>query len=230
MASPSAPSGHRTPSAATVAALLILTTGTGMVDAVSYLGLGHVFVANMTGNVVFLGFAAHPGSGLSALLAIVALVAFAAGAAAGGAAGHRMAGRRWWPGAVVAVQAVLLAAVAAAVLAGLRTDTAGRPWIVAGLALAFGVQNATARRMAVPDLTTTVLTLTVTGLSSDARALGGPGARPLRRSAAIAAMLAGAAVGALLLLISVPVTIGLAAACVLSAAVLLLRPQNPSVT
>ena len=37
--------------------LMLLTTVTGLVDAVSYLALNHVFVANMTGNVVFLGFA-----------------------------------------------------------------------------------------------------------------------------------------------------------------------------
>ena len=37
--------------------LLALTLVTGLVDAASYVNLGHVFVANMTGNVVFLGFA-----------------------------------------------------------------------------------------------------------------------------------------------------------------------------
>ena len=37
--------------------LVGLTVVTGLVDAFSYLSLGHVFVANMTGNVVFLGFA-----------------------------------------------------------------------------------------------------------------------------------------------------------------------------
>jgi uncharacterized membrane protein YoaK (UPF0700 family) len=42
----------------TVAALLGLTVVTGLVDAVSYLRLGRVFVANMTGNVVFLGLSA----------------------------------------------------------------------------------------------------------------------------------------------------------------------------
>jgi hypothetical protein len=35
------------------AMLLTLTVVTGVVDAASYLSLGHVFVANMTGNVVF---------------------------------------------------------------------------------------------------------------------------------------------------------------------------------
>lgn len=43
-----------------------LTLLTGLVDAVSYLELGHVFVANMTGNVVFLGFTIAGAGGLAA--------------------------------------------------------------------------------------------------------------------------------------------------------------------
>lgn len=46
--------------------LVALTLATGLVDAVSFLGLGQVFVANQTGNVVFLAFALAGASGLSA--------------------------------------------------------------------------------------------------------------------------------------------------------------------
>lgn len=53
--------------------LLLLTVVTGLVDAASYLKLGHVFVANMTGNVVFLGFAIAGASGLSIWASLVAL-------------------------------------------------------------------------------------------------------------------------------------------------------------
>ncbi|TMM43081.1 MAG: DUF1275 domain-containing protein, partial [Actinobacteria bacterium] len=60
----------------TVAALLTLTAVTGLVDAVSYLRLGHVFVANMTGNVVFLGFTADPHSGLSLAASLTAIGGF----------------------------------------------------------------------------------------------------------------------------------------------------------
>ena len=67
----------------TVAALLTLTVVTGLVDAVSYLRLGRVFVANMTGNVVFLGFSADPRSGLSAAASVIAIAGFVAGAFAG---------------------------------------------------------------------------------------------------------------------------------------------------
>jgi hypothetical protein len=114
----------------TVAVLLALTVVTGLVDAVSYLRLGHVFVANMTGNVVFLGFSANPHSGLSAVASAVAIVAFALGALAGGpgAKPHRRLGSiaamlagaaagatilRWSPVAVIVIAAALTAAVAA---------------------------------------------------------------------------------------------------------------------
>ena len=40
--------------------------------------------------------------------------------------------------------------------------------LISLLGAAMGAQNAIARRIAVPDLTTTVLTLTVTGLVADA--------------------------------------------------------------
>jgi hypothetical protein len=42
-------------------ALLVLTFTTGLVDAVSFLGLGHVFTTNMIGNIVLLGGAPRRG-------------------------------------------------------------------------------------------------------------------------------------------------------------------------
>src|SRR6201985_4032231 len=60
--------------------LVTMTVVTGLVDAFSYLVLGHVFVANMTGNVVFLGFAVAGAQGFSIAASLVAMVAFAAGA------------------------------------------------------------------------------------------------------------------------------------------------------
>jgi uncharacterized membrane protein YoaK (UPF0700 family) len=67
------------------ALLLILTGVTGLVDAVSYLKLGHVFVANMTGNVVFLGFAVADAADFTISASLIAIAAFMAGALAGGA-------------------------------------------------------------------------------------------------------------------------------------------------
>jgi uncharacterized membrane protein YoaK (UPF0700 family) len=72
--------------------------------------------------------------------------------------------------------------------------------LIALLAVAMGAQNATARRLAVPDLTTTVLTLTITGISADSRVVHGPASRVGRRGLAVAAMFVGALVGSILVL------------------------------
>src|SRR5207247_10383288 len=71
-------------------ALLVPTVTTGLIDAVSYLALGHVFTANMTGNVVFLAFAVAGAPGLSIPRSAVSLGAFLAGAVAGGRLAARL--------------------------------------------------------------------------------------------------------------------------------------------
>ena len=63
--------------------LVGMTVVTGLVDAFSYLLLGHVFVANMTGNVVFLGFAVVGAQGFSIAASLVALVSFGRGRSSG---------------------------------------------------------------------------------------------------------------------------------------------------
>ena len=215
-----------------MAALLTLTFVTGLVDAVSYLRLGRVFVANMTGNAVFLGFSVDPHSGLSAAAPAIAIAGFAAGAFAGGRAAHRMAtvsaGR--WLATAVAAEALIIGAVA--VLAGtgvLGYAGDGRFATIAVLAAALGIQNSTVRHLGTPDLTTTVLTLTLTGLAADSTLAGGPGARPHRRLGSVAAMLAGAAVGAGILQWSPTAVIALAAVLVAGVAGALVT-ANPQAT
>src|SRR2546428_1053640 len=84
--------------------LLVLTVTTGLIDAVSVLGLGRVFTANMTGNVVFLGFALARVPGFSLVRSLAALAAFLAGAVIGGRLAIRLEGlRRRWPAAVAGV-------------------------------------------------------------------------------------------------------------------------------
>ena len=77
--------------------LVTLTFVTGLVDAFSYLALGHVFVANMTGNVVFLGFALAGARGFSVTASLVALAAFWCGALAGGRIGSMLGNHRGPP-------------------------------------------------------------------------------------------------------------------------------------
>src|SRR5262245_13265838 len=78
--------------------MLALSATTGIVDAVSVLGLGKVFTANMTGNVVFLGMAVAGAPGFVPLLYVWAIVTFMTGAVVGGRVGKRTQGRplgRW---------------------------------------------------------------------------------------------------------------------------------------
>jgi uncharacterized membrane protein YoaK (UPF0700 family) len=179
--------------------LVLLTVITGLVDAVSYLALGHVFVANMTGNVVFLGFAVVDAEDFSVPASLTAIAAFLAGALAGGRLGGSHGGHRGRLfGATLLIEALLVALALALVLAAITPAPVERYLIIAALSLAMGLQNAAARRLAVPDLTTTVLTLTLTGFAADSSLAGGGNPRPGRRMIATAAT--GAAVGALLVL------------------------------
>jgi uncharacterized membrane protein YoaK (UPF0700 family) len=195
--------------------MVALTLLTGLVDAVSYLRLGHVFVANMTGNVVFLGFALAGAGGLSVGASLAALASFLLGAFAGGWLGARNAEHRGrlLRAATVAQAALILVALVLALLAGEPLAEGARYSLIVALALAMGVQNAAALRIAIPELTTTVLTRTLTGLASQARAVGGSGSHAGRRSVAVAAMLVGALGGGLMTLhVSVAATLALALA------------------
>ncbi|MBA2950524.1 YoaK family protein [Streptomyces himalayensis] len=193
--------------------MLTLTVVTGLVDAVSYLSLGHVFVANMTGNVVFLGFALAGAEGLSALASVVSMAAFLAGAWAGGRFGTRFAAHRGrLLTTTTALEAVLVAAavITAAASHG-EVNTTVQYTLIVLLGLAMGLQNAVARRLGVPDLTTTVLTLTLTGLAADSTPAGGAAPRPGRRILSVLAMFLGALAGAALLLhAELALTLGLA--------------------
>jgi uncharacterized membrane protein YoaK (UPF0700 family) len=205
----------------TVAALLALTAVTGLVDAVSYLRLGRVFVANMTGNVVFLGFSTDPRSGLSLAASVIAIAGFVLGALAGGRAAHALAatGTARWLAIAFTAEAAVLGLAAVLTGAGLLPFAGdGRFATVAILAIALGAQNSTVRYLGTPDLTTTVLTLTLTGLAADSALAGGAGARPHRRAGSVAVMLTGAAAGAGILQWSPTAVIAIAAVLVAAVA------------
>ena len=140
--------------------MVALTVLTGVVDAVSYLELGHVFVANMTGNIVFLGFALAGAGGLSITASLAALAAFLTGALAGGRLGARNPEHRGHLlRAASSTQGPLIAlALLLALVASEPFDDTARYGLIVLLALSMGVQNASAQRLAVPELTTTVLT------------------------------------------------------------------------
>lgn len=181
--------------------MLTLTFSTGVIDAVGYLGLDRVFTANMTGNVVILGMAIVGADDLPVLGPLLALAGFMVGAALGGRL--LKAARPGWTSRttfLLALVAAVLLAVAALLfvlddlseIAAVSTTTA--------LGVAMGVQAATARFIAVRDVTTVVVTSTITGLAADSWLGSGQktGDSP-RRIAAVLLILAGAAVGAALL-------------------------------
>ena len=199
--------GERKEDVRLLSALALLTFATGLIDAASVLGLGHVFTANMTGNVVFLGFAlVHVGSA-SAADCLLALAAFLVGATLGG----RLASKGVSFAAALVVEVGILAAASA-----LAWAPGGAPQIalveIAFLACAMGLHNASVRKLAVPDMTTTVLTLTLTGLAADSSLAGGDNPRLPRRLLAVCLMLLGALTGALLLRCGLKWTIAAATA------------------
>jgi uncharacterized membrane protein YoaK (UPF0700 family) len=185
-------------------ALIGMTAVTGLVDAVSFLSLGHVFTANMTGNVVLLAFASTGVPQVSLARSITALLGFLAGAAVGGRimAGASAGVQLRAASSVFALEIVLLAG---ATLAALGYSAVSSPHflrlyaMIAFTAIAMGMRNAAVRKLAVPDLTTTVLTLTITGLAADSSLARGTNPRLQRRVAAVVAMFAGATVGSITL-------------------------------
>jgi len=212
---------------ALVPVLLALTAVTGLIDAASVLGLGRVFTANMTGNVAFLGFAAAGAPGLSFARSSAALLAFFLGAVMGGRIAIR-AGEgppRSVAVAFAAEAVLLLTAMGVAVGAGADLlNVPGRLYAVIALTgLAMGIRNAVVRKLAVPDLTTTVLTLTITGLAADSPLAGGAGPRWRRRAASVVCMLAGAAAGAWLVARSVALVLAVAGIVTAACALVVLR-------
>src|SRR3984885_7003018 len=185
-------------------ALLGITMVTGLVDAVSFLSLGHVFTANMTGNIVFLAFATAHVSGLSIKRSLTALLAFLVGAILGG----RVMARASADSQIrFAAQAFLLevAFLFAASFCGIGyrahlLEASFQPFALITLtALAMGTRNAAVRKLAIPDLTTTVLTLTITGIGADSSLANGNNPRLARRVGAVAAMFLGGALGAVII-------------------------------
>lgn len=196
--------------------LLSLTFTTGVVDSVSYLGLGHVFTANMTGNVVLLGFGLAGAGHLPVLAPIVSLAAFLVGAAVAGRIAVHLKRADGPPLTLALVLETAFVAAAAVLASALKINpgTAAGYVTIALMALAMGIRNATIRKIALPDLTTTVLTMTLTGLASESPLGGGSGAGTTRRLAASGALLVGALAGGLLTKVSLTAALAVAAGSV----------------
>ena len=180
-------------------ALLGMTFVTGLVDAVSFLALGHIFTANMTGNVVLLGVATAGVPEISVPRSLTALMTFLVGAAAGG---RILAGSGFdRVFTTFAIEGVCLAGATVSAIGYQVSAAEGHQLysMIVLTSLAMGMRNAGVRKLAIPDLTTTVLTLTITGLAADSSLAGGSNPRWQRRTASVFALFAGGGLGAILL-------------------------------
>jgi uncharacterized membrane protein YoaK (UPF0700 family) len=195
--------------------LLVLTFSTGLVDAASFLALGHVFTANMTGNIVFTAFALAGVPGHSITGSVLALLSTLTGAAVAGHIDKRLVWKRRnvWLSASFAIEAIFLTFAFFVVWftrgQPIQASTVNRVIVLS--AFGMGIRNGTARRLAVPDLTTTVLTLTVIGLSFESFVAGGDNLRWPRKVGSIVMIFLGAGTGAILLRHSLALVLGGAA-------------------
>jgi uncharacterized membrane protein YoaK (UPF0700 family) len=178
--------------------LVVLSFVTGMVDAVTYLAFGHVFAANMTGNVIVLGFALIGAGEISATASVVSLVLFMAGAGVSArlARGLQPVRHRWLR-TMLGLEAGLL--IVAAALSLRQLVVVSELVVVGLLAVAMGMRTLTVRRLGIADVSTTVLTSTLAALAADTLLSGAPFKAAGLRLVIITAMLLGAASGALLL-------------------------------
>ena len=123
----------------TVTALLLLTFATGLADAISVLALGHVFVANMTGNVIFLGFWLAPRSTIDLTAAVVAFPSFVSGTILGGRLSRHFGGqRRRWLTAALGLETTLLLVLSILAGAGvLHYHDNTKLFVIGGMAIAY---------------------------------------------------------------------------------------------
>ncbi|MDQ0770196.1 uncharacterized membrane protein YoaK (UPF0700 family) [Pseudarthrobacter defluvii] len=193
--------------------MLALTFSTGVVDAMGYLGLDRVFTGNMTGNVVLLGMAMAGGTSLPVLRPALALAFFMLGAALAGRA-LRRSGEGWsaqTSGALSAVSLGLWLLTVFVLLAPVQSDPTLGSIVTSALALLMGTQAATAKRLKVAEITTVVVTSTITGLASDSRLAGGKGTFWQRRALAIGLIMLGALAGAAALHVHLALALSVAA-------------------
>jgi uncharacterized membrane protein YoaK (UPF0700 family) len=208
-----------------VVTLAALTVVSGFVDAVSFLGLGHVFTANMTGNVALIGFAAAGAPGFSVAASLCALGAFLAGAVVGGRLVHKISPQR---SLLLVVMVIEAGCTSAATIVSGTVATIGTGWprftIIALLAVGIGTRNAAVRHIGVRDMSTTVLTTTLTKLASGSPLAGGGNPHARLGLTSVVSLFGGALLGAVLVLhAGATWSLGIAAGIVAATAVFFYR-------
>lgn len=210
-------------------ALLALTFATGIVDAASFLGLGQVFAAMQTGNVIFLGLGIAGAAGAPVLAPLVALVAFLGGGGVAALLLGRLAQRALALGVLLECS-LLAAATVLATAADPDAGTTSAYLVIAALSVAMGLRNTLARRVGGENLATTVLNLTMAAFTTASPSTLASGADLRQRAAGFAAILAGVVTGALLLKTSLPLALVTATAVTLTAGLMQLRARAVEVS
>ena len=220
--SASTPQENASPETFRLMLMMALTLVTGVVDAVGYLGLDHVFTGNMTGNVVILAMALAGAANLPTLGPLVALGAFLLGAAVAGFT--LQSSPKGWNRRVTLLLTAGCIGLTGTAAISLIVEDVGRPSIrvivAAVIAMHMGSQALIARHLGVRDMTTVVITSTMTSLAGESLVSKQRPRLLNRRLGAVLAMFAGAAIGVLLLHIHLSVPIGLGIAITAAVTVL----------
>jgi uncharacterized membrane protein YoaK (UPF0700 family) len=186
------------------ALLLTLTAAAGSADAVSFLGLGRVFTANMTGNLVLLGIAIGQGQLAGSVRSVVALAGFAVGVLIGVRVTARKERPAVWPLSVTLALLVEFGLLGAFLtgweISGDRPAALVLVTLIALSAAAMGMQAAAARRLQVAGVTTVFVTGMLTSLLADLATVGPGRAHWVLWANSLAFLVMGAGAGALLFL------------------------------
>ena len=147
--------------------VMLLVWVAGSVDAISYLGLGHVFTANMTGNTVLLGLSLGEGNVAAAMRSVFALAGFCAGVVVAAIIAERKCAMTGWTAALVTALCVELVMLAGFAIAWQFTDPGQDPGTVLHLlillsAAAMGIQATTVQHLKLQGIPTIVITTTLT--------------------------------------------------------------------
>jgi uncharacterized membrane protein YoaK (UPF0700 family) len=183
--------------------LMALTVSSGAIDAISFLALGKVFTAFMTGNIVFLGLLVAGAGGPDLVAVLLAMLAFGAGIYVSACIVESSEVSGLWPARVTVALGLSLLAHAGFLAVWLASDgqpSAGATDVLLGLgALAMGMQSAAVKRLQVEGVYTTAATATVIFLVECFVTWPVTAAARRRLAGVVVALFVGATAGGLLL-------------------------------
>ena len=210
-----------------------LTVSSGAVDAISFLALGKVFSAFMTGNIAFLGLRVAGASAPGAVSILVSMAAFALGVYVSTRIVNTPEGPGMWSQRVTVALGISLAAHVVFLAVWFATN--GEPaidvaHILLGLwGLAMGMQSAAVRHLHVDGVFTTAATATVIFLVGDLVSWRATAGERRRLTGVLVSLFLGATAGGLLLVhahMYAPVLPFVITAAVVATATIVLRDHN----